>query len=141
MAVPWIIQDALQLDAFEEHAEGFLSCCFLLFAIHGWFHVMAGGANLAPFTTAAIFYRLSFTIPLQCILYLCSQIELNLFILFGSCEGLFALILLFSCLYENIKRKTRIRVFKGKQELFEGSKTENLTTDNIEEMIQDVNHP
>jgi len=141
MAVPQLIQEALKLDPFEYHAEGFLSCSFLLIAIHGWFHIMAGGVELAAFTTAALFYRLSFTIPLQFILYICNQIELYLFILLGTCEFIFALILLLSFLLKNCKRKGRIHDFNNKQGLRREGKPENLEIENVEDMTQRVNYP
>ena len=141
MTVPQLIQEALKLDPFEYHAEGFLSCSFLLIAIHGWFHIMASGVELAAFTTAALFYRLSFTIPLQFILYICNQIELYLFILLGTCEFIFALILLLSFLLKNCKRKGRIHDFNNKQGLRREGKPENLEIENVEDMTQRVNYP
>ena len=138
LAVPWLTKDALKLDSFENHAEGFLACSFLLIAIHGWFHIMAGGAELAAFATAAVFYRLSLTIPLQCVLYLCDEIELYLFIFLGSCEFVFSLILLLLFLLENSKRKTRIQVFKSKREPLQERQSENVTADNIEDIAHDV---
>ena len=131
---PHLIQQALSLSPFEYHAGGFLACVFLLIAIHGWFHVMAGCAELAAFSTAALFYRLSFTLPLLCILYFCNQLELYLFILLGSSEFGFVLILLFSTLIQNNQRKTRVQVFVSKRAPQEEGKNENLATDNIEDI-------
>lgn len=131
---PWLIQDSCNLQPFENYAEGFISCSFLLLTVHGWFHVMAGGATLAPFPTATVFYRLSFTLPSQCILFLCDQIELRLFILLESCEFAFAVIILFSILLENGQRKRKIQDLAMKQEIQEKRNSENITIADIEDM-------
>ena len=131
MVAPHLIQHALNLSSFEYHTRGFLACIFLLIAIHGWFHVMAGCAELPASSTAALFYRLSFILPLLCILYFCDQIELYLFILLGSSEFGFALILLFSTLIQNKKRTTRVQAFDSQRATHEERKHENLAIDNI----------
>lgn len=135
VVAPHLIQHALDLSPFQYHAGGFLACVFLLIVIHGWFHVMAGCAELPAFSTAALFYRLSFTLPLLCILYSCDQIELYLFILLGSIEFGFALILLFSTLIQNNQSKTRVQVFDSQRETHEERKHENPAIDNIEDIM------
>lgn len=132
MTVPTLIKYPLKLLPFEDYTEGFLSCSFLLISVLGWFHVFAGGAELTSFTLAAVFYRLSFTLPLQCILYLCHHIELNVFVFFGSLEFAVALILSFSFVLDKKKHATRIQVFNPTPEPLEDRNTDNNVIDIIE---------
>ena len=128
---PWLMQQ--NSHRLEQHTQGLLSCTFLLIAIHGWFHVMAGGARLSAFPIAAVFYRLVFIIPPTCALYLCDQIDVHLFILLGSCESGFALIILFSIFLESSQhnRSTRL-VFNSKVQPQEKKSIENLSVETIE---------
>ena len=132
LTYPWLIQQ--NSHRAEQHTQGILSCTFLVIAIHGWFHVMAGGAHFSGFPIAAVFYRLVFIIPSTCVLYLYDQIDVLLFILLGSCESGFALIILFSIFLESAQHNRSIRmrlVFNSKVQPQEKKGIENLSVETI----------
>lgn len=139
MAFPTVINGPLKLKPIEEGSYLIISCSFLLISILGWFHIFAGGADLTSFTIASVFYRVSFAVPLQCILYFCHKIELNLLLFFGTLDSAFALIIVLCFVVDKKKHTTRIKVLRVTQEPLKNKKAANnvIANDVIKEKAKE----
>lgn len=73
-----IFRELLYLDPSRGHSDGLLFVYFVSLTVIGWLHVMGGGGGNLAFAIGAVYYRVTWSIPL--ILFLCfnEQIEQNL---------------------------------------------------------------
>ena len=109
MIVPSRVQTVLQLDPFRygTHASGFLCATFLIISIHGLFQILAPGGKkgLGAFSSAVVFYRVVFVIPVLCVLVAVDAIEYQLALFLGSWEAASAIAILVSFLWRHDEKK------------------------------------
>ena len=128
MIFPTLITKPLKLQLNEDQNYSFQSCWFLLISILGWFHIFSGGADLTSFAIAAVFYRASFAVPLQCIMYFCDQLELNFLLFVGSFECTFTAVIILFILLDKTKQATRIQVLRLTPEPLENGRAIDIVT-------------
>ena len=112
MAVPSRVQMLLHLDTFVygTFASGYLSAMFLLASIHGLYHIFTSTEEKGSvaFSSAAVFYRVVFVIPVLCVLFAVDAIEYQLALLLGSWEAASAIAILVSFLWRRNEKEASI---------------------------------
>ena len=87
-------------EAAGTHEQGLLLMALLMFSIHGWFHVLGGGASNRSFMMASLFYRVVWNIPYFLFLGFTSKIEIGLSKVLVSFDVVYSLIILVLLLIE-----------------------------------------
>jgi len=93
LAQPEIARDALCLDPFGGFTKGLVALFFMSNVVIGWLHVMGGGDGNESFPTAAVFYRLVWSVPLISVMYYFDRIEKGFALAVGTSELISALII------------------------------------------------
>ena len=99
---PDFVGNIFDLDSFAGQSHGFLASYFFILSIHGFIHITnACNINLS-FSSASLFYRLVWNIPVLVILFAVDQIERNLFVFLVVFDFVCCVIILFFIIFEKI---------------------------------------
>lgn len=92
-------------EIFSKHEGGLLMSFLFVFSLHGWFHVLGGGASNHSFMMAALFYRVLWNIPYFLFLGFTSNIEIGLSKVLVSFDVVYSLIIFVLLLIEEPRVK------------------------------------
>ena len=99
---PDYAQSAFRLDAFQDHAAGYLGAFFALLSESAWHQIYMGKVVCVAFNVATVFSRFAFKIPLLVILVATRQIELGLFAFLIVLDFAFGMIILLLLCLEGV---------------------------------------